>query len=113
VIGSAAAAAAIGYGVSKLIRSGARADFIKEMNMNDLHEEIEKRIAAAEKTGVVEEKFKGLVESLQLLVRNYLISQSDCTELLAGVEAGFISYEYAFSTVERLSQQQEVRTDAQ
>ncbi|MBI5251287.1 MAG: ankyrin repeat domain-containing protein [Desulfomonile tiedjei] len=113
VIGSAAAAAAIGYGVSKLIRSGARADVIKEMNMNDLHEEIEKRIAAAEKTGVVEEKFKGLVESLQLLVRNNRISQSDCTELLAGVEGGFISYEYAFGTVEKLSQQQEVRTDAQ
>jgi hypothetical protein len=105
VIGSAAAAAAIGYGVSKLIRSGARADVIKEMNIKDLQTEIEIRITDAQKTGVVEDKFKGLVESLQLLVKNNRISQSDCTELLAGVESGLISYDYAFGTVEKLSQE--------
>ena len=113
VIGSAAAAAAIGYGVSRLIWNGAGAQVIKEMNMKELQEEIEKRKAAAEKTGVAEEKFKGLVESFQLLVKNKRISQGDCTEFFAGIQNGTISYEYAFSTVERLSQQQEVRTDAQ
>jgi len=105
VIGAAAAAGAIGYGISKLVRSGARADVIKEMNIKDLHAEIETRKSAVEKTGVAEEKYKGLVESLQLLVKNNRISQGDCTELLRGVQGGLISYEYAFGTFEKLSQE--------
>lgn len=113
VIGSAAAAAAVGYGLTKLVRSGAKADVVKEINAKDLAAKIEELRAAADTTQVPEEKFGRLVESFQWLVKNKRISQSDCTEYLAGVQTGLISYEYAFATVEKLSQQQEVKSDAQ
>jgi len=102
VIGSAAGAAAIAYGVSKLVRSGGRADAIKEMNIRELQEEIEKRRKDAQKATVTEDKFKDLVESLQLLVKNKHISQAMSTELLAGVQKGTIPYDTAFSNIQKL-----------
>jgi hypothetical protein len=76
VIGSVAAAAAIGYGVSKLVRSGAGADARKSQNIIDLGIKIDQQ-SHAEKPGEIEEKFKELKESLQILVKDNRISQDD------------------------------------
>ena len=42
MIGGAIAVAALGYGMSKIIRSGARAGVIKEMTIKELQEVIKK-----------------------------------------------------------------------
>lgn len=100
VIGSAIGIGALAYGATKLVKSGGKSEAIKEMNIRELTEKISQKKRESEKTSVTEEKYKRLIESLQLLVINKRITQEKSNELLMNIENGRISADFAFNTIQ-------------
>ena len=102
LVGSTVAAGAIGYGITKLIRSGEKSDTIKEMNIRDLKSKINKKANEAKREKKDEVKYRKLIESLQLGVYNKKLSQKKSNELLNQIKGKRISIDYAFKTIQEL-----------
>jgi len=100
IVGCAIGGGALAYGVSKLVRSGGKSDAKREMNIRELTDLIAKKKRESESTGVSEEKYKRLIESLQLLVINRRITQEKSEELLMDIKNGRISIDFAFNVIE-------------
>jgi len=100
IVGCAIGGGALAYGVSKLVRSGGKSDAKREMNIRELTDLIAKKKRESESTGVSEEKYKRLIESLQLLVINRRITQEKSEELLRDIKNGRISIDFAFNVIE-------------
>lgn len=102
VLGSIVVGGAVGCGIGKLVRSGGQNDVVRKMNMRELERRIrEQKIRAQNITGH-EEKMRKMIEGLQLLVRNQVITQEDATGLLAGIEKGSITVNFAFKTIQEM-----------
>ena len=100
VVGSAVGIGVLAFGATKLIRSGGKNDAIREMNIRELTDRIAKKKQEAWKTSRDEEKYKKLIESIQLLVINRRITQEKSNELLKNIENERISIDFAFNTIE-------------
>ncbi|MOA33218.1 hypothetical protein D3C78_1544960 [compost metagenome] len=87
IVGAAAAAGLAGYGISKLIRSGARQDIIREKYIKS----ISKKLELAQKTQplsmVIDEKAE-LLESLRILVGAQKVDQETADGIMRLVDSG-------------------------
>ena len=70
IVGSAFAAGTLAFGTGWLIKSGARSDTIREMNINDLKDRLLQLQSESERAQVTDDKIRKLIEALQLLVKN-------------------------------------------
>lgn len=100
VVGSVIVGGAIGYGVSKFVRSGGKSDAVKKMNMRELSERIQKLQNQTKDIDEHDDKMKKIIEGLQLLINNQKISQEESTGLLAGIEKGHIPIDSAFDNIQ-------------
>ena len=100
VVGSVIVGGAIGYGVSKLVRSGSKSDAVKKMNMREISEKIQKLRNQTKDTNEYDDKMKKIIEGLQLLIKNQKISQEESTDLLTGIEKGHIPIDSAFDNIQ-------------
>lgn len=102
VVGSIALGGTIGYGISKLVSSGGESDAIKKMNMKELKERITKLQNQSQYSGKENDRMSKIIEGIQLLIKNNKISQDESTALLAGIEDGNITIDFAFNTIEEI-----------
>ena len=100
VVGSVVVGGAIGYGVSKLVRSGGKSDAVRQMNMRELNERIQELRNQAKDGDKHNDKMKEIVESLQLLIKNEKVTQEDSTGLLMSIEKGNITVDSAFDIIQ-------------
>ena len=70
IVGSAFAAGTLAFGTGWLIKSGARSDTIREMNINDLKDRLLQLQSESERAQETDDKIRKLIEALQLLVKN-------------------------------------------
>jgi hypothetical protein len=103
VVGSAVAAGAVAYCAGKAINSGGKSDAIKTMNIKELESTISKKKIESERTTIGEEKYARIIEALQLAVFNKAMTQEKSTSLLAQIENGKISCDYAFKAIQKLT----------
>lgn len=106
VVGGAVLGGAIGYGIAKLVRSGGECDAIRIMNMRELEVRIREKRKQAQLATKQEDKMIKIIEGIQLLVKNQKINQEDSIDLLAGIEKGNITVDYAFQTIQELIEAQ-------
>jgi len=102
IIGSIGVGGAIGYGVSKLIRSGEKSDTIRKMNIRELEARIMKMENQAQHAAKYKDKISKVIEGIQLLLINQKITQEESTDLLAGIEKGNITIDFAFKTIQEM-----------
>ncbi len=103
VVGSAVAAGVLAYGAAKLVRSGGKSDAIKEMNQSELKKIIANKKRESDKASIDENKYKKLIEALQLLIVNKRITQQKSNELLIQIQKQHISVDFAFETIKNMS----------
>ncbi|WP_273135250.1 hypothetical protein [Marinobacter vinifirmus] len=103
VVGSVAAGACIGFAVSKMVRSGGRADEYRVHSMKELEVCI-KKLRAKSRSGVsFEEQFHQVITGIQHLVVNGRLSQEKSTELIVRIEQRKIAIEEAFEIIGQLA----------
>lgn len=100
VVGSVIVGGAIGYSVSKLVRSGGKSDAVRQMNIRELSERIQELRNRVKDNDKHNDKMKEILESLQLLVKNAKVSQEDSTGLLMSIEKGNITVDSAFDIIQ-------------
>ena len=96
IIGTATLGGVVAYGIARLIYSGGKSDAIKRMNMRDLESRIT-QLKRQSKRRRGNAKMVRVIECVQLLVKNKKITQSESTDLLAGIEKGNIPADFVFS----------------
>jgi len=101
VVGSIMLGGAIGYGASKLVKSGAKSDQVKQMNINELSERLKELNIQANTTNKINDKMCKFIEGLQILVENNKITQNESTELIASIERGSIEIDAAFKNIQK------------
>jgi len=99
-VGSVVVGGAIGYSVSKLVRSGGKSDAVKKMNMRELSEKIQKLRNQTKDIKEHNDKMKKIIEGIQLLIKNQRINQEESTDLLTGIEKGNIPIDSAFDNIQ-------------
>jgi len=102
VVGSIALGGTVGYGISKLVSSGGKSDAIKEMNIRELKERINKLKNQSQYSNKPNDKMVNIIEGIQLLIKNDRMSQTESTDLLTGIEKGNISIDFAFNTIQEI-----------
>ena len=102
VVGSIALGATTGYGISKLVSSGGKSDAIKEMNIRELKNRITTLKNQSQYPSKPNKKMGKIIEGIQLLIKNNKISQEESTNLLAGIEKGNITINFAFNTIQEI-----------
>jgi alanine dehydrogenase len=102
IIGAGIGLGALGFAAAKLAKSGGASDAIKSMSMSELKKKIEENKIQSRAASSDEDKYKKLVESLQLLIKNNRISQQQSRELLNNIQNGRISADSAFSMIQRM-----------
>lgn len=100
IVGSIALGGAVGHGISKLVSSGGKSNAIKEMNIRELKERITKLNNQSQYSSNPDDKMGKIIEGIQLLIKNNKISQEESTDLLAGIEKGNITIDFAFNTIQ-------------
>lgn len=100
VVGSIGVGCAVGYGISKLARSGGKSDAIRKMNMRELSERIQKMRNQTQYINKHDDKMRKIIEGIQLLIKNQKISQEESTQLLTGIEKGNITIDLAFESIQ-------------
>lgn len=93
VIGSAIALGAVGYGISKLIRSGADQDQIRK----DLVKLFESRLQEHDSKGSLETSQNQVAELLADLVSRQIVNEQQAERSLALIECGKLSTEIALA----------------
>ncbi len=102
VVGSIAIGGAVGYGISNLVSNGAKSNAIKEMNMNELQARIKTLQNQSQHANEPNEKMQKVIEGIQLLIKNNKLSQKDSTDLLAGIEKGNMTVDFAFNMINEI-----------
>lgn len=105
VIGSAAVGGALAYGIAQLVRSGATSDTHRERDIEVITQRIAGFEQKANASNVTGAKFKNLIESIQILVENDILSHQKSNELIIGVQSGRISFDFAFQAINELIKQ--------
>jgi hypothetical protein len=91
---------AVGFGISKLVKSGAKNNVIKTRNMKEIKDKIQTMREEALGKGDDESKTRKIIDGIELLYVNKLISQEESTDLLSGLLRKTISVDRAFSMIE-------------
>lgn len=102
VIGSIGIGGAVGYGISKLIRSGEKSDTKKEINIQELTKKIGKMKHQNEYINKYDDKVAQIIDGVKLLIVNNMLSQEESNQLLAGIENGTISIDLAFENIQAI-----------
>ena len=102
VVGSVALGGAVGFGISKLVRSGGQNDSIRQMNIKALHDKISELKFQAQNVKKPNDKMGKVILGIQLLIKNKKVSQEESTDLLLGIEKGDISIDFAFDTIQEM-----------
>jgi len=103
VAGSAIAGGALAYGLGRLIKSGAKCDYLKESKIQDLKEKIEELDRAASNTQVREEKIPKVISAIQYLVFHDLINQERATEVIEEIEKKRKTIDQVFEELESIT----------
>jgi len=99
IVGSAVAAGAAAYGLSRVIRSGERSDAEKFKNIADLESRVRDIELESSTHENDEEKFRYLIEALQVSVQNGF-PQEKSNQLLERVVQGKLAPQFAFSFIQ-------------
>ena len=102
VVGSVIVGGAVGYGVSKLVRSGGKSDAVKQMNMRELREIIQQLRNQTQNIDKSDDKMIKIIEGIQILIKNQKMTQEESTDLLVGIEKGNIAIDSAFSIIQEV-----------
>ena len=100
VVGSAVAGGTLAYAAVKLVRSGAKCDTRRKINIRDLEERILKLKQEAECVPDHNEKMKKVLTSIQYLVSNLYIGQDKATDLLGAIEKKNMSVDEVFEILQ-------------
>jgi hypothetical protein len=103
VVGSVAVGAGVGYAISKLVRSGGKADVYRVHSIQELETRIKQLRAESVDGATFEEKFQQVITGVQYLVVNGRIGQEKATELVAGVEQKKIDIDDGLKAIEDLA----------
>ena len=98
VIGSAAAFAAAGYGISKLIRSGSKQDQIRCEIVGRLN----KRLSSMENDKISGEHLEELKRILPLAIKHQLISESQADRMIQLINDGKLDPELALTRIKSM-----------
>lgn len=98
IIGSAAAAAAAGYGISKLIRSGSKQDQIR----CEIVERLNKRLSSMEGDKINGEHLEELKSILPVAIEHELISESQADRMISLINAGKLDPELALNRIKSM-----------
>lgn len=115
VVGTAIAGGAVAYAAIQLVRSGAKCDTRRKMNISELEERIQKLRQEARNTSEENKKISKVITSIQHLVSNSFLGQDKATEVLAAIEKQNMSVDEAFVLLEAIANEKaEIeKTDAQ
>lgn len=100
VVGTALAGGAVGYGVSRLVRSGGKSDARKHSYIRELEKIAAQRQKNPVSSAASEAEFATVVNTIEALIRSEKIPQSHATRLLEAISAKKISSNDAFSLLE-------------
>ncbi|WP_417517929.1 hypothetical protein [Marinobacter sp.] len=103
IVGSVAVGAGVGYAISKLVRSGGKADVYRVHSIQELEARIKQIRAALADDAAFEEKFQQVITGVQYLVVNGRIDREKATELIAGVERKIIDVNDGLKAIEDLA----------
>ncbi|MCB1954126.1 MAG: hypothetical protein KDG55_00535 [Rhodocyclaceae bacterium] len=98
VIGTAAVAAAAGYGIARVVRSGSKQDRARE----ELVERLRKRLKTAEEDQTTQAGFSRLRELVTIATSNELISPEQAERMVTLVENGSLDVKLAIARLESM-----------
>ncbi|MDH5392458.1 MAG: TerB family tellurite resistance protein [Gammaproteobacteria bacterium] len=107
VFGTAAAGAAVAYGISKIVKGGGISDERKHQSIKNIKEKIAAYELTAAKTGS-NERIGQLSGAFALLLESDFISQEEVTSILQGVDNRSIDIDSAFLIVNSLLEEMEL-----
>lgn len=99
VIGSAAACGALGYGIAKLVRSGAKQDQVRK----ELVQSLSARLAEVASQSTNQQVLLELGQILALLVAAGEVTELDSQKLVSHVEKGSLQPEIALKRIKALA----------
>ena len=99
IIGSAAACGALGYGIAKLVRSGAEQDQVRK----ELVQSLSARLAEVASQSANQQVLLELGQILALLVASGEVSEQDSQKLVSHVETGSLQPEIALKRIKALA----------
>ena len=98
VIGAAAIAGAVGYGISKLVRSGSKQDQIREQ----LIKRLEARITKLRKTGNNDFHLVEFKQLLTIAIERNLLTESRAESMVSLIENGSLKIEIGIQRIKSL-----------
>ena len=98
IVGSAAAAAAAGYGITKLVRSGSKQDQIR----NDIVERLNKRLSSMEGENINSEHLEELISILPVAIEHQLVSESQADRMIQLINDGKLDPELALNRIKSM-----------
>jgi len=98
VIGSAAAAAAAGYGISRLVRSGSKQDQIRR----EIVKRLNKRLSSMEGKNINGEYLEELKSILPVAIEHNLVSESQADRMIQLINDGKLEPELALNRIKSM-----------
>ena len=115
IVGSAMAGGTLAYAAVKLVRSGAKCDTRRKINIRELEERIQELRQKSDNSPDHDEKMKNVITSIQYLVSNLYIKQNKATDILAAIEKKSMSVDEAFEILQAVVKEKSIsgRDDTQ
>jgi len=111
VVGSAMTGGALAYAAVKLVRSGAKCDIRRNINIRELEERIQEMRQEANQCPDNDKKMSKIITSIQYLISNAFIGQEKATEILAAIEKQGISVDEAFALLQSIINEKTASND--